>query len=132
MIDLLDALSKLGAAIQTTDSLVSVYEWLKSKVSTSSAPPEVVRAIRALPADASAEQIAAVVTAFMGARGGDAELSAGDNGGGDVIVRDLDMAAGNGPGGGGKAVVRGGRGGPDGAGGRLILDRARIRGGNAS
>ncbi len=132
MIDLLGALSTLSTAAQTVDSMISVFEWLKGKVATGSTPSAVVSAIQALPVDASAEQIAAVITPFMGGRGGDAELSAGNNGGGDVYIQHLDMAAGDGPAGGGKAIVRGGEGGPDGEGGRLTIGTGKIRGGNAS
>lgn len=132
MFDLLGALSTLSAAVQTTDSMINVFEWLKAKVSTGSTPPAAVLAIQALPADATAEQIAAVITPYMGGKGGDAELGAGDNGGGDVYVQHLDMAAGDGIAGGGKAIVRGGSGGPDGAGGRLTIGSGKIRGGNAS
>ena len=131
MIDLLGALSTLSAAVQASDSFINVYEWLRGKVATGSTPPAVVNAIQALPADATADQIAAVVILFMG-KGGDVELSAGDNGGGDVYVQRLDMLAGDGPAGGGKAIVRGGNGGPDGVGGKLTIGSGTIRGGNAS
>jgi hypothetical protein len=131
MIDLLGALSILSAAIQTSDSLINVFEWLKGKVAAGSTPQAVVMAIQALPADATAEQIAAVVAPFIG-KGGDVELRAGDNGGGDVYVQRLDMSAGAGPAGGGKAIVRGGNGGPDGGGGKLTIGSGTIRGGNAS
>lgn len=131
MIDLLGALSILSAAIQTSESLINVFEWLKGKVATGSTPQVVVRAIQALPADATAEQIAAVIAPFIG-KGGDVELRAGDNGGGDVYVQRLDMSAGDGPAGGGKAIARGGNGGPDGVGGKLTIGSGTIRGGNAS
>lgn len=129
--DLLAALSTLSAVIQTADSMLNVYEWLKGKVATGSTSPDVVNAIQSLPANATAEQIIAVVAPFMVGKGGDAELSAGDNGGGDVYVQHLDMAAGDGRAGGGKAIVRGGRGGPEGDGGMLTIGTGKIRGGNA-
>lgn len=132
MLDLLGALSTLATATQAVDSVVNIYEWLKRRVATGSTPTDLVNAIQALPTDATADEISAVVAPFMGGKGGDVELAAGDNGGGDVNVQQLDMAAGNGPSGGGKAIVRGGRGGPDGVGGKLTIVRGSIRGGNAS
>lgn len=129
--DLLAALSTLSAVVGTADSMFKVYEWLKGKVGTGSTPTDVVSAIQSLPTNATAEQIVAVVTPFMTGKGGDAELSAGDNGGGDVHVQHLDMAAGDGRAGGGKAIVRGGNGGPEGVGGTITIGSGKIRGGNA-
>lgn len=132
MLDLIGALSALATGTQAVDSIVNIYEWLKRRVATGSTPPELINAIQALPTDATADEISAVVAPFVGGKGGDAELAAGDNGGGDVVVHQLDMAAGDGPSGGGKAIVRGGRGGPEGVGGRLTIVSGTIRGGNAS
>jgi len=130
----MDLFATLGV-LETATSLISnglaIYDWLKERVGTSSVPTELTHTLKALPSDASPEQIAKVIEPFFLGKGGDAELFAGSNNGGDTSVEFLDLAAGDGPAGGGTARVGGGQGGTDGKGGALKIGRAVIRGGNA-
>ena len=64
-------------------------------------------------------------------KGGNANVTGGDNGANDVHLDGVEVQGGHGPGGGGDANVRGGNGGPNGPGAGVTIIGGTIKGGDA-
>lgn len=125
------AITILGAAADLVEIGVAIKDWLFSSLSNPSKVEAINKALELLPKDAKPNEIIAALEPIFIAKGGAVFLTAGDNGGGDLHIRNSVIEGGSGPGGGGGVKISGGNGGPLGKGGVTVISSTTVKGGNA-
>jgi len=111
-------------------TLVQQARRLCDVLSAPSLPSELSEAIRRLPPGSSAEQIVAALSTLAGL-GGSVAVSAGNDGGGSLQLRDVRMSGGDGFTRGGDLRIKAGDGGTLGPGGDITIVGGAFKGGDA-
>ncbi|MGD0383185.1 MAG: hypothetical protein ABSA77_06690 [Thermoguttaceae bacterium] len=126
-----DVINFLKDASALAGIALKIRDWFISVAIGRHIDPALKTALDKLSKDASADDIVNVLRPFYLAKGGDVQVKARHDGGGDVSLADVRVEGGSGPGGGGSAIITAGDGGPHGKGGNIEIKGGVIKGGDA-
>jgi hypothetical protein len=128
--DIGTAITVLGSVVGLAGISLQIKDWFFGSLSNPTEVTAITGALQNIPSNAESNEVLEALEPIFMAKGGEVLLSAGDNSGGDLHIKNTLVEGGSGPGGGGGVKIAGGNGGPLGKGGVTKISSSVIKGGN--